>query len=180
MAIGTVGFDGDGDGGSTNDAVGAAAGVQATLDLPVEIWRDAIYAKIVTKVGERAYWENWAKDVAVIAERHVARITALVDDPASGKRAAFAKFLDELRPNINPGVSKADAIDMLAQHLITKPVFDALFLIRLLDQEPGLGEVTGSMPVLPTAHFSCSDGLSTTIVGGPSAVARSRWECTAS
>ncbi|WP_020663589.1 DEAD/DEAH box helicase [Amycolatopsis benzoatilytica] len=127
IMIGTVGFDGDGGDGSTNDAGSAAAGVQATLDLPVEIWRDAIYAKIVTKVGERAYWENWAKDVAAIAERHVARITALVDDPASGKRAAFEKFLNELRSNINPGVSKADAIDMLAQHLITKPVFDALF-----------------------------------------------------
>ena len=127
IMIGTVGFDGDGGDGSTNDAGSAAAGVQATLDLPVEIWRDAIYAKIVTKVGERAYWENWAKDVAAIAERHVARITALVDDPASGKRAAFEKFLDELRSNINPGVSKTDAIDMLAQHLITKPVFDALF-----------------------------------------------------
>ncbi|WP_189061990.1 DEAD/DEAH box helicase [Longimycelium tulufanense] len=127
IMIGTVGFDGDGGDGSTNDA-GSAAGVhQATLDLPVEVWRDAIYAKIVTKVGERAYWENWAKDVAAIADRHVARITALVDDPTSGKQVAFEKFLDELRANINPGVTKADAIDMLAQHLITKPVFDALF-----------------------------------------------------
>jgi predicted helicase len=39
-------------------------------------WRDAIYAKIVTKVGDRRYWEDWAKDIAVIADRHVTRIKA--------------------------------------------------------------------------------------------------------
>ena len=33
-------------------------------------WKDAIYAKIVLKCGDRRYWESWAKDVAVIAERH--------------------------------------------------------------------------------------------------------------
>ncbi len=124
IMIGTVGFDGDGGDGST---ARLTEGVQTALDLPVEAWRDAIYAKIVAKVGERAYWENWAKDVARIADRHVARIRALIEDPDSGKREPFEKFLAELRGNINPGVSAADAVDMLAQHLITKPVFDALF-----------------------------------------------------
>ncbi|MGW4319491.1 DEAD/DEAH box helicase [Streptomyces sp. NPDC004684] len=90
-----------------------------------EAWRTAIYARIVDKVGERTYWEQWAKDIALIAERHVARITAGLADPR--KAAAFKEFTDELRANINPGVSDSDAIDMLAQHLITKPVFDALF-----------------------------------------------------
>lgn len=127
IMIGTVGFDGDGGDGSTNDAGRDNAGTQAALELRVEEWRDAVYAKIVTKVGERAYWDKWTKDVAAIADRHVTRITALVDDPASGKQAAFEQFLDELRSNINPGVTKTNAIDMLAQHLITKPVFDALF-----------------------------------------------------
>ncbi|MDQ1248944.1 MAG: hypothetical protein QG597_3318, partial [Actinomycetota bacterium] len=93
----------------------------------VDDWRDAIYAKIVTKVGERAYWENWASDVAGIAERHVARISRLVADPDSEKGRAFTEFLAELRSNINPGLRREDAIDMLAQHLITAPVFDALF-----------------------------------------------------
>lgn len=127
IMIGTVGFDGDGGDGSTNDASRDNAGTQAALELRVEEWRDAVYAKIVTKVGERAYWDKWTKDVAAIADRHVTRITALVDDPASGKQAAFEQFLDELRSNINPGVTNTNAIDMLAQHLITKPVFDALF-----------------------------------------------------
>src|SRR5699024_9147179 len=33
----------------------------------------------------------------------------------------------ELHANLNPGVTREDAVDMLAQHMITKPVFDALF-----------------------------------------------------
>jgi predicted helicase len=98
---------------------------QLALQWPIEEWRDAIYTRIVTKVGERHYWEDWAKDVAVIADRHVARIKAALSDPT--KRAAFERFLKELQANINPGVNEASAIDMLAQHLITKPVFDALF-----------------------------------------------------
>jgi len=90
-------------------------------------WRDAIYAKVVEKVGSRRYWEDWAKDVAVIAERHVARITAILENPESPAAHQFDEFLAGLRANLNDAISPADAIDMLAQHLITKPVFDALF-----------------------------------------------------
>ncbi|MEI6623252.1 MAG: DEAD/DEAH box helicase family protein, partial [Actinomycetes bacterium] len=111
-----------------SQAAGGAATVVHELTLfPVDEWRDAIYAKIVAKVGEKAYWEDWAKDVAAIAARHVDRITVLIEDPDSDKAKAFEVFLAELRANINPGVTTTDAIDMLAQHLITKPVFDALF-----------------------------------------------------
>jgi predicted helicase len=88
-------------------------------------WRNAIYARIVEKVGERHYWEKWAKDIAQIADRHVTRIKAVLTIPE--KKAAFEEFVDELRLNINPRVSEGDAVDMLAQHIITKPVFDALF-----------------------------------------------------
>lgn len=116
------------DGGpvESTDAKAASVVGQQLAAFPVDAWRDAILAKVVTKVGERTYWEQWAADVALIAENHVKRITALIDeDPV--KSAAFAQFLDDLKTTINPGVTKETAIDMLAQHLITKPVFDALF-----------------------------------------------------
>ena len=90
-------------------------------------WRDAIYAKIVAKVGDRRYWEDWAKDIAVIADRHVTRIRALLDDPSLDVAGFFDTFHDGLRANLNDGISRDNAIEMLAQHIITKPVFDALF-----------------------------------------------------
>ncbi|GCL39038.1 hypothetical protein SR1949_41590 [Sphaerospermopsis reniformis] len=100
---------------------------QLELNFPVEEWRDAIYAKIVTKCGNRRYWEDWAKDVAKIAEGHTSRIKALLESSESAAKTAFNEFITGLHQNINPNVTTEEAIEMLSQHLITKPVFDALF-----------------------------------------------------
>ena len=108
----------------TEQETEAAQDVQMAL-FRIDDWRQAIYARLVDKVGERTYWEQWAKDIAAIAQAHVTRIKAALSLP--DKRAAFQEFVAELRATINPGVTEADAIDMLAQHIITKPVFDALF-----------------------------------------------------
>jgi len=120
------------DGSSTADSAGktkekdaqAARHIQQAL-FSIDDWRDAIYARIVEKVGERHYWEDWAKDIAQIANRHVTRIKAALAIPE--KKAVFEEFLGELRANLNPGIDEDDAVDMLAQHIVTKPVFDALF-----------------------------------------------------
>ncbi|WCR11022.1 DEAD/DEAH box helicase [Paracoccus stylophorae] len=86
----------------------------------------AIMAKIVEKCGTRDYWDSWAKDIAKIAQAHITRITTITAKPGP-EQTAFRAFLDELHDDLNPEISEADAIEMLAQHLITKPVFDALF-----------------------------------------------------
>ncbi|MFH9236533.1 DEAD/DEAH box helicase [Streptomyces anulatus] len=114
---------GEGDGGDGQGEASAAQYVQTALHM--EDWRDAIYAQIVKKVGQRQYWEDWAKDIAQIAERHKTRIKAALTLP--DKQTAFDTFLGELRASINPGVTETDALDMLTQHIVTKPVFDALF-----------------------------------------------------
>ena len=87
----------------------------------------AIMAKIVKKCGRRDYWENWAGDIAKIAEAHISRITGIISQEGSKEREAFDAFLAEIRDDLNPEVSEGEAIEMLAQHLITRPVFDALF-----------------------------------------------------
>lgn len=87
----------------------------------------AIMAKIVKKCGRRDYWENWAGDIAKIANSHITRITALVEKANTPERAAFEGFVAEIRDDLNDSISEGEAIEMLAQHLITRPVFDALF-----------------------------------------------------
>lgn len=87
--------------------------------------QDTVYAKMVQKVGSRKYWEQWAKDIADIAQRHVNRITNIVADDKYKK--AFEEFMDGLHANINPYITQEEAIEMLAQHIITRPVFEALF-----------------------------------------------------
>ena len=116
--------------GSNDDEVlGGKKGkseISEQLQLQFEELKGVMYAKMVQKVGDRVYWEKWAKDVAVIAENQIARITNLVNEDAS-HQTAFESFLEGLQKNINPSISKDEAIEMLSQHIITKPVFEALF-----------------------------------------------------
>lgn len=86
----------------------------------------AFYGRIVKKVGDRRYLEDWSKDVAEIAKRHITKINDLIDSQA-GSKQAFDAFLTSLKHNINSSVDKKQAIEMLAQHLITQPIFEALF-----------------------------------------------------
>lgn len=87
----------------------------------------AIYGKIVRKVGNVRYWEDWSKDVAEIAQQHMLRIRVMLEDSNSEAYKEFQKFIKSLRYNINDSITETQAIEMLAQHLITKPVFEALF-----------------------------------------------------
>ncbi len=86
----------------------------------------AIRAKIVEKCGTREYWDTWARDIGDIAQKHITRIRGIIgtDSPA---KTAFDAFLTEIRDDLNPEITPEDAVEMLAQHLITKPVFDTLF-----------------------------------------------------
>ena len=93
------------------------------IDLPLaelHELQDAIYARMVQKVGSKRYWVQWAQDVAKIAQRYIERINRLIESDTKSKEV-FNRFLKGLRKNINPSVSEEQAIQMLSQHLITKP-----------------------------------------------------------
>jgi len=87
----------------------------------------AIKAKIVEKCGTRDYWENWASDIAKIAHKHITRINSIVLNSGTPERKAFMQFVEEIRDDLNPEITENDAVEMLAQHIITRPVFDTLF-----------------------------------------------------
>ena len=96
------------------------------LMLRFEELQSVVFARMVQKVGDRRYWEQWAKDVAIIAEQQIERIEYLISTKQD-QRAAFDSFLDGLQRNINPSIDESQAVEMLAQHIITKPIFEALF-----------------------------------------------------
>ncbi|GJL73971.1 type ISP restriction/modification enzyme [Nitrosomonas sp.] len=122
-----IGGDGHdkGDDGSHNDGKATEQPTQTAFEF--DDFQRAIYAKIVKKCGKRDYWENWANDIARIAQTHITRITALLENKESKEYKSFTAFLEELRDDLNESISDQEAIEMLAQHIITKPVFDALF-----------------------------------------------------
>lgn len=96
------------------------------LQMQFEELQGVVFAKLVQKVGDRVYWEKWAKDVAIIAQNQIDRIKKLIEIDDK-HRKEFDNFLKGLQENINPSISQAQAIEMLSQHIITKPVFEALF-----------------------------------------------------
>ncbi|MFC7290412.1 type ISP restriction/modification enzyme [Hirschia litorea] len=119
-------------GGSENDGEGEPTLTTETeepeqYNLWVDEFAAGIMAKIVKKCGRRDYWEDWAKDIADIARKHILRINTIIKSGETSIKMAFDAFVAELRDDLNPEISNDDAIEMLAQHIITKPVFDALF-----------------------------------------------------
>lgn len=114
------------DGDSKPRAESAAEQLATQLSMSFNDLQNVFYAKLVTKVGTKRYWELWAKDIAQIAEQHIERIKALIADNGKHRRA-FDQLMRGLHRNINPGLSEQDAIEMLSQHIISRPVFEALF-----------------------------------------------------
>ena len=115
-----------------NDGPDRENGELGQRELPLIIvgsseYRDAILATTVDRFSNPRYWEDWADKVGEIAQNHETRIRALLKIADSGVQPIFANFLKELQDSLNDGISQNDAIAMLSQHLVTKPVFDALF-----------------------------------------------------
>ena len=108
------------------DTTSAAMQMAQQLSLQFEDLQNVFYAKMVTKVGSKRYWELWAKDIAQIAEEHIKRIKDLIADEGKHKKA-FEQLMFGLHKNINPNLTEQEVIEMLSQHLIAMPVFEALF-----------------------------------------------------
>ena len=119
---------GVGTGGQETGVPPASAGTATLPFEPLDLPAGAIYAKIVEKCGDRKYWESWAKDVADIFTRLVSRIEKLLAARGNQNlREWFDDFLTELKASINDALDRADAVAMMAQHILTRPVFEALF-----------------------------------------------------
>ena len=124
IIIGAPDNSGDGNGEVTEP--GSIYDSQKTLPFPIEVVQNAIYAKMVEKVGDRKYFEQWAKDVAKIAQIQIDRIRVLIEKSDEHKKA-FESFIKGLQENINSDIDSEEAIEMLSQHIITRPIFEALF-----------------------------------------------------
>lgn len=109
-----------------NDNGADRKNIAEQISLQFQELQSVVFARMVNKVGDRRYWEQWAKSVADIATRQTERIEKLITENPKYQKA-FDSFLKGLHKNINPSISQNDAIEMLSQHIITKPVFDALF-----------------------------------------------------
>ncbi|EGQ8112505.1 DEAD/DEAH box helicase [Vibrio parahaemolyticus] len=112
----------------TSQGTTAQNQVDMAFDFEMGEIERALVAKVVEKCGNRNHWEEWANDISKIARTHVSRITTIVTSPENkAEKKAFQEFVAELRDDLNGAITDAEVIEMLAQHLITQPVFEALF-----------------------------------------------------
>ncbi len=84
---------------------------------------DAMYNVMPTKLGDRNYWENFTKKTGNIARTLNNRLKIIFDKNPE----FFHGFLDSLRENIHQNIKEEEALDMITSHVITKPIFDAIF-----------------------------------------------------
>lgn len=84
---------------------------------------DAVYNVMPTKLGDRNYWENFTKKTGNIARTLNNRLKMIFDKNPE----FFHDFLDSLRGNIHQNIKEDEALDMITSHIITKPIFDAIF-----------------------------------------------------
>ncbi len=85
-----------------------------------------IFAKLVDKVGTRNYWEGWASDVGKVALDIIAHMNDIIERNPDVQKA-FDRYLKGLQKNINNSINAEQAAEMLGQHIIVGPIFDALF-----------------------------------------------------
>ncbi|GAA8350627.1 DEAD/DEAH box helicase family protein [Helicobacter pylori] len=84
---------------------------------------DAVYNVMPTKLGDRNYWENFTKKTGNIARTLNNRLKDIFDKNPE----IFHGFLTSLRENIHQNIKEDEALDMITSHIITKPIFDAIF-----------------------------------------------------
>ncbi len=84
---------------------------------------NAVYNVMPTKLGDRNYWENFAKKTGNIARTLNHRLKDIFEKNPE----IFHGFLDSLRGNIHQSIKEEEALDMITSHIITKPIFDAIF-----------------------------------------------------
>ncbi|WP_345117487.1 type ISP restriction/modification enzyme, partial [Bartonella jaculi] len=88
---------------------------------------NALKTLLAKKFTLADYWGIWAGNVAEIAQNHITHLKDILSDESSEAFHAFNGFYQELKNNLNSEIKQEEALEMLAQHLVTRPVFEALF-----------------------------------------------------
>ena len=84
-----------------------------------------LYARMSEVVGDKMYWPRWSQKAGEVATRFIERISAML---AEGRHTTeMQEFVAQLRESTNDTITQADAVTFLAQHMVTRPVFEAIF-----------------------------------------------------
>lgn len=107
---------------------------------------NTMYNAMPTKLGDKGYWQSFLAKTAKIVEKLSARLSDIFESHPD----ILAEFLASLRENIHPNIKESEAMEMICSHIITKPIFDALFGENINDNPIGkaLDEVSARLSKL--------------------------------
>ena len=102
---------------------GSGDGKPLQPQLPFE---HAIASQLVKACGDRQYWDRWGREVARITNTITGHVRAAVEGDAD-LAEKFNQFSAQMVATIGGHLPAGDLAVMVAQHVVTMPVFDALF-----------------------------------------------------
>ena len=118
-----------GDTETVSNGDGDSTAIQKTFildNMSAEI-RDAILARIVDRHSDPKYWDKWIDKTKEAADNHETRIRSMLKANDDQVKATFDEFVSSLRQTLNDDVNEQMAVGLLSQHMVSKPIFDALF-----------------------------------------------------
>ena len=117
--------DGGSDGEDADDAEPTVE--QLTLDLQIKrrLERE-VFSKMVDLCGDRQMWPTWGKNAAGVCDQVRRRLSGELLAPIEAQQE-FDAFLAAIRETAGERITYHDALEMVAQHVVTIPIFDALF-----------------------------------------------------
>ena len=88
--------------------------------------KNFVLAKIVHDLSEPYYWTKWIHTTQAVVQRTQARLSDLIQRDET--EPIFDRFFKALENNVRGmPIKDEDAIEMLALHQVSRPVFDSLF-----------------------------------------------------
>ncbi len=86
---------------------------------------ERVASKMVERCGDRKMWPSWGARAAKVCVEVRKKVDAQL--AAAGTAEAFEEFVAALRSAVGDHLSEDQAAEMVAQHVVTIPIFDCLF-----------------------------------------------------
>ncbi|MBQ1347820.1 MAG: N-6 DNA methylase, partial [Aeriscardovia sp.] len=93
-----------------------------------------VVSYILSKCGSSMYWDDWVKNISDSVKNMINEINKLIYIPAIELK--FKEFKDNLSKTLHKYLTKEDAINLIAQFIVTRPVFSVLFPSSDFDSNP--------------------------------------------
>ena len=86
---------------------------------------EAVKVSLYSGASDKEYWKNWAIDIGEQTQKLQEEVLGHLEQTEN--REAYDKFLEGARQSLSANMSDKEAVSFLAQYIVTKPVFEALY-----------------------------------------------------